>query len=84
MILVSAAEIKGRIISSCYSVFKFLCTLVLRPYRQHRPTVVTINSARVCVCALACVLYTRAASKVMPPIYFHGNYNRYKEHNNTV
>ena len=27
---------------------------------------------------------TRAAPKVMPPIYFHGNYNRYKEHNNTV
>jgi len=21
--------------------------------------------------------------KVMPPIYYHGNYNRYKEHNNT-
>jgi hypothetical protein len=29
-------------------------------------------------------LYTRAAPKVMPPIYFHGNYNRYKEHNNTI
>jgi hypothetical protein len=27
---------------------------------------------------------TRAAPKVMPPIYFHGNYNRYKEHNNTI
>jgi hypothetical protein len=24
------------------------------------------------------------APKVMPPIYFHGNYNRYKEHNNTI
>ena len=23
------------------------------------------------------------AAKVMPPIYFHGNYNRYKEHNNS-
>ena len=22
--------------------------------------------------------------KVMPPTYFHGNYNRYKEHSNTV
>ena len=22
--------------------------------------------------------------KVMYPIYFHGNYNRYKEHNNTI
>ena len=29
-------------------------------------------------------LFTRAAPKVMPPIYFHGNYNGYKEHNNTV
>ena len=29
-------------------------------------------------------VYTRAAPKVMPPIYFHGNYNRYKEHNNTI
>jgi hypothetical protein len=28
--------------------------------------------------------YTRVAPKVIPPIYFHGNYNRYKEHNNTV
>ena len=28
--------------------------------------------------------YTRAAPKVMPPIYFHGNYNRYKENNNTI
>ena len=27
---------------------------------------------------------TRAAPKVMPHIYFHGNYNRYKEHNNTI
>ena len=27
---------------------------------------------------------TMAAPKVMPPIYFHGNYNRYKEHNNTI
>jgi len=24
------------------------------------------------------------ALKVMPPIYFHGDYNRYKEHNNTI
>ena len=28
--------------------------------------------------------FTRAAPKVMPPIYFHGNYNRYKEYNNTI
>ena len=28
--------------------------------------------------------FTRAAPKVMPPIYFNGNYNRYKEHNNTI
>ena len=27
---------------------------------------------------------TRAAPKVMHPIYLHGNYNRYKEHNNTI
>ena len=27
---------------------------------------------------------TRVAPKVMPPIYFHGNYNRYKEHNKTI
>jgi hypothetical protein len=26
---------------------------------------------------------TRVALKVMPPIYFLGNSNRYKEHNNT-
>jgi hypothetical protein len=25
-------------------------------------------------------VYTRVASKVVPPIHFHGNYNRYKEH----
>ena len=24
------------------------------------------------------------APKVKPPIYFHGNYNKYKEHSNTV
>ena len=30
------------------------------------------------------VAFTRAAPKVMPPIYFHGNHNRYKEHNNTI
>ena len=29
-------------------------------------------------------VYKRPAPKVMPPIYFHGNYNRYKEHNNTI
>jgi hypothetical protein len=27
---------------------------------------------------------TRAVPKLMPPIYFHGNYTRYKEHNNTI
>jgi hypothetical protein len=27
---------------------------------------------------------TRAAPKIMPPIYFRGNYNRYKERNNTI
>jgi len=27
---------------------------------------------------------TRAVPKLMPPIYFHGNYNRYQEHNNAV
>jgi hypothetical protein len=27
---------------------------------------------------------TRRALKVMPPIYFHGNYNRYGMHNNAV
>jgi hypothetical protein len=26
---------------------------------------------------------TRVAPEVIPPMYFHGNYNRYKEHNNT-
>ena len=25
-----------------------------------------------------------AAPKLMPTIYFHGNYNKYKEHNNTI
>jgi len=24
------------------------------------------------------------ALKVMPPIYLHGNYNRYKEHDNSI
>ena len=28
--------------------------------------------------------YTRVVPKLMPPIYFHGNYTRYKEHNNTI
>ena len=27
---------------------------------------------------------TRVVPKLMPPIYFHGNYTRYKEHNNTI
>lgn len=27
---------------------------------------------------------TRIAPKAMPPIYFHGNYNEYKELNNTI
>ena len=26
----------------------------------------------------------RAAPKVTPPVYFHGKYSRYKEHNNTI
>ena len=29
-------------------------------------------------------IYTRVVPKLMPPIYFHGNYTRYKEHNNTI
>ena len=32
----------------------------------------------------ATLLITKAVLKVMPPIYFHGNYNRYKEHNTTI
>jgi hypothetical protein len=28
--------------------------------------------------------YVRVALNTMPPIYFHGNYNRYNEHNNTI
>ena len=28
--------------------------------------------------------HTRAAPKVMPPVYLHGNYTRYKEHNNSL
>jgi hypothetical protein len=28
--------------------------------------------------------YARVALNTMPPIYFHGNYNRYNEHNNTI
>ena len=28
--------------------------------------------------------YTQVALKVMPPIYFHGSHNRYKEYNNTI
>ena len=27
---------------------------------------------------------TKVALEVLPPIYFHGNYNRYREHNNTI
>ena len=30
------------------------------------------------------VYHTRVVPKLMPPIYFHGNYTRYKEHNNTI
>ena len=30
------------------------------------------------------VVYMYVALKVMPPIYFHRNNNRYKEHNNTI
>jgi hypothetical protein len=30
------------------------------------------------------ILITRAVPKVMPRIYFRGNYNKYKEHNNTI
>jgi len=26
----------------------------------------------------------QVAPEVMHPIYFHGNYNRYNEHNNTI
>jgi len=29
----------------------------------------------------ACML---VALKITPPVYFCGNYNRYKEHNNTI
>jgi hypothetical protein len=28
--------------------------------------------------------YTMVAPNVMPPIYFHENYNRYKEHNSAI
>ena len=30
------------------------------------------------------IIATRVVPKLMPPIYFHGNYTRYKEHNNTI
>jgi hypothetical protein len=30
------------------------------------------------------VINMRVAPKVMPPIYFHGNNNIYKEHNNAI
>ena len=42
----------------------------------------TVFNANVTKC-MKCE-YMRAAPKVKPPIYFHGNYNRYKEHNNTI
>jgi hypothetical protein len=32
----------------------------------------------------AMLVSMRVAPKLMPPIYFHGNYNTYKEHNNTT
>jgi len=28
--------------------------------------------------------FLNAAPKVMPPVYFHGKYNRYEEHNNNI
>ena len=28
--------------------------------------------------------HTHFAPKVMPPVYFHGNYKSYKEHKNTI
>jgi len=35
-------------------------------------------------CGLNYCTHVKVALKVMPPIYFRGNYNSYKEHNNTV
>ena len=29
-------------------------------------------------------IFIQTALEVMFPIYFHGNYNRYKEHSNTI
>lgn len=29
-------------------------------------------------------VYTRDALILMSPIYFHGNYKRYRDHNNTI
>lgn len=38
-----------------------------------------------CVCVSPTLdLYLRDSLKIMPCIYFQGNYNRYKEYNNTV
>jgi len=33
---------------------------------------------------LSWAVYTCTAAKVRSPIYFHGNYNRYKEHNSPI
>jgi hypothetical protein len=29
-------------------------------------------------------IYTRVALYIMPPVYFHGNYNRYRVQNNAL
>lgn len=34
--------------------------------------------------ALKAFVYTRDALNVLPSIYFHGNYNVYREHNNII
>ena len=42
------------------------------------------HMAAACLSVTIGSLCTRVVPKLMPPIYFHGNYTRYKEHNNTI
>jgi len=32
----------------------------------------------------ASMTHTQVIQKLLSPVYFHGNYKRYKEHNNTI
>ena len=53
--------------------------------REKNPYNPTDTRAGKCsYCKEICIIIIQTTLKVIPPIYFHGNCNRYKKHDNTI